>query len=93
MADLFDSPRIADLILAVLLLEAVLLRWRRAKTGRGPRLRAVLPFLASGACLALALRCALTEAPWPWMSAALMGAGVAHLTDLALREGSSATDP
>lgn len=86
MDALFDSPRIADLILAVLIVEGVVLTWRFSKTGRQPAPTTFVPFLAAGACLVLALRGALTEASWPWMAAALVGAGIAHLADLALRD-------
>ena len=86
MDELFDSPRIADLILAVLLVEGLWLTWRFSRTGRRPGPRTFAPFLAAGACLVLALRAALTEASWPWMAAALAGAGAAHLVDLALRQ-------
>lgn len=85
MDQLFDSPRIADLILAVLLVESVLLTWRFSRTGREPGPRTFVPFLVAGACLVLALRGALTDAAWPWMAAALAGAGMAHVVDLTMR--------
>jgi hypothetical protein len=42
----------------------------------------VLPYLASGAALLLALRAALTDADWRWMALALLAAFVTHLIDL-----------
>lgn len=85
MAEFFGSPHIADLILAVLVAEGLFLVLRHARSGRPPSPRSFLPFLAAGACLTLALRSALAEAPWPWLAVALVGAGVAHLADLSMR--------
>jgi len=87
MTDFFASPRLADLILAVLALEAVVLVVRHARTGRRPSLAEAGPFLLSGACLVLALRAALAGAAWPWVAAGLVGALVAHLWDLWGRAG------
>jgi len=82
MTDFFTSPRLADLILAVLALEAVVLGVRHARTGHGPSLAEAGPFLLSGACLVLALRAVLAGAAWPWVAAGLTGVLVAHLWDL-----------
>jgi hypothetical protein len=87
MPDFFASPRLADLILAVLALEALVLAVRYARTGRGPSLAAAGPFLLSGACLVLALRAVLAGAAWPWVAGGLTGALVAHLWDLRGRVG------
>lgn len=85
MAELLASGRLVDLILALVVLEAiVLVLWHR-RTGRGLVPRDLLPNLAAGACLLLALRAVLAEAPWYCASAALAGAGLAHLLDLGLR--------
>lgn len=82
MADLFATGRIADLILALMLLEAaVLVAWLRA-TGRVGTIADLLPNLAAGACLVLAMRGALVSAPWPMIAAALAGALVSHLVDM-----------
>lgn len=85
MADFFGSGRAADLLLAVLALEAAGLALYRGLTGRGPALRKLAPFLVAGGFLALALRAALAGARWPWIAAALTGALVAHVRDLATR--------
>ena len=84
MSGLFESTRIADLILAVLLLEGVVLGLL-ARAGRGPAPRAFLPFLGAGVCLVLALRAVLAGADWPWLAGALLGALVLHGADLLLR--------
>ena len=89
MAPLFSSPAIADLVLAVLLLEGIALAVWRRRTGRGPRPGAVLPFLVAGGCLVLALRAVLAGAAWPWTAAALVGALAAHLWQLRAAWGES----
>jgi hypothetical protein len=82
MEGLVRSGHVADVILACLVIEALaLLAWRRA-TGRGPAPAIVLSLLLPGAFLVLALRFALTDAPWPLIPAALVGALAAHLWDL-----------
>ena len=82
MAALFDSGRIIDLILLLILAECLLLAvWRR----KGLRLGELLPNILSGAALMLALRCALVDADWAWVSLSLLAALLAHLVDLALR--------
>lgn len=78
MTEFFRSGHAADLLLAVLAVEWLLLarRWGRRRASA-----AVLP----GAFFALALRSALTGAAWPWIAASLIAAGAAHAVDLAVR--------
>ncbi len=85
MAELFGSGRIVDLILALVLLEAVVLQGYRTVTGRGPNPSELLGNLLAGACLLLALRVALTGGDWRWLALCLGAAGLAHLADLRLR--------
>lgn len=80
MADLFASGRAIDLVLAVLLLEALWL-WRHKQAPVGDILRALLP----GAFLLLAVRAALTGAPWPLVALPLILALPAHLADIRRR--------
>jgi hypothetical protein len=85
MQALFDSGRAADLVLAALAVEALLL-WALARfAGRGPGLARLLPFLLAGAAFALALRAALTGAGWGWVAAPLLAAFLAHAWDIADR--------
>ena len=49
MTELFQSGRVADLILMILLLEGLGLWCFHRRTGRGLPLEAVLPFLLAGA--------------------------------------------
>ena len=72
------SGRMVDALLALALLEAVFF----LRTGRG---RTLLPNLAAGACLLLALRAALTGAPAALLGLWLALAGVAHGLDVAGR--------
>jgi hypothetical protein len=85
MAALFASGRIVDLILVMVVLEAVALWVWLRQTGQGPRLSGLLPNLLAGACLLAALRAALGGAPWPWIAGALAAGLAAHLWDLAVR--------
>lgn len=85
MDALFASGRAADLVLAVLLLEAVVLTWRHARSGAGPPPAVFAPMIGAGILLVLALRCALTGASWPWIALLLSAGGVVHLFDLRQR--------
>ena len=85
MTELFASGRVADLLLAILALEAAALWWWHRRTGGGVALGRALPFLLAGAGFALALRAALTGAWWGWTALALAGAGAAHAWDLRSR--------
>ncbi len=83
--DLITSGRIANIILAVLAVEAALvgfLLWRRQQA------RGLLSFLASllaGAALVLCLRAALMNAGWPFVAIFLLAALLAHLAETVLR--------
>jgi hypothetical protein len=77
------SGRAIDLMLAFMIAEFVLLCWLRRSDRRAPidSLIALLP----GACLLLAVRCALAGADWIWVAAWLTLSLPAHLADLARR--------
>lgn len=85
MSDWFQSGRIVEAILLLMLLEAAWLLWRRDRHVSGPTLADLLPTLASGGFLLLAVRAALGTWPWPVIAVALAGAGVCHLLDLRRR--------
>jgi hypothetical protein len=85
MAGLFGSGRIVDVVVALMLLEALLLIWLHARHRRGPAPADLLPNLAAGLFLLLALRGALVGAHWSWLAASLAAALAAHLVDLARR--------
>jgi hypothetical protein len=84
MEAFFASGRAADLVLLAIVAELALLVVLRL-SGRGPPLSAALYTIASGACLVLALRAALVQAPWTLVAAGLMGSLVAHALDLRAR--------
>lgn len=85
LADLISTGRIADLILALVVLEAVALCLYNQRTGAGIMPLDALSLLLPGAFLVLALRAALTQAWWGWIAAALALALLTHLFDLARR--------
>ncbi len=80
MQALLSSAWIADLMAALIVLEALALALRRPRA-----LTAALPSLCAGLGLALGLRCALTGAPWPWLGLCLAGAGLAHSLEVMRR--------
>jgi hypothetical protein len=83
--ELFASGHAADLVIAVLAVEAIVLAWRHARSGAGPPPKVFAPMIGAGVLLVLALRCALTGAPWPWIALLLSAGGVVHLLDLRQR--------
>ncbi len=85
MGELFASGRIVDLILLLMLGEAIALSAYNYLTGKELKPLDVLIALIPGACLLLALRGALTDAHWTSIAAWLVAALITHLTDLWLR--------
>lgn len=76
----FASGHAADLILVVLLCEAVWLRWRRDwNWGR------VTGLIGPAALIVLGLRAALTGADWWWIALPLAVSLPLHLLDLRAR--------
>ena len=82
MTALIASGRLFSWIVAAMLLEGacltILFRWR----GWGAAPASLLPNLASGASLVLAMRLALGGVWWGYVSAAMLAALLFHLTDL-----------
>ena len=85
MADLFTSGRIVDLVLLMVALEVACLPWLLNRLGSALKAWTLVPNIAAGAALLLALRLSLTDAPWPWIGAAMFSALLAHLYDLQRR--------
>lgn len=80
MADFFASGHAADLILGVLVIEALWLRLRH-----GWRWRDLAGLLGTAVLMILGLRAALVGAPW-WMVALPLAASLPlHLMDLRTR--------
>lgn len=85
MSALFAQARVVDLIVALVLLEALGLAVLHRATGRGIALARIAGNLAAGLCLLLALRAALLgEGALP-VAAFLFGSLLAHLADLRTR--------
>lgn len=84
VSELVQSGRIADLLLTVIGLEAVLLVVLRRRLGRMAAFD-MIPNLAAGAFLLLALKFALIDAGWVAIAACLAFAGLAHLADVRQR--------
>jgi hypothetical protein len=71
-----------DVVIAGVLVEglALVLLHRARGWGLAPRL--LLPHLAAGLALMLALRAAMDQAGWPWIALCLAASGLAHGLDL-----------
>ena len=81
MPDWLSIPRLVDIILIGMALEAFWLLWRHRRTGTSGS-PPMLLHLISGALLLLAMKLGMTGAP-PMMVAATLGtAGLAHAADL-----------
>jgi hypothetical protein len=82
IGDYFRSGRVVDFILLIIALEFAALLWRGRAAGL--RLRALDLFftLAPGACILIALRCALTGAGFIWIAFWLGASFPVHLGDL-----------
>lgn len=79
LAAFFASGHAADVVIAVLALEAVLLlRAGRARVE-------VLLLLMPAVLMMLGLRAALVGAPWPWIALPLAASFPVHLADLRRR--------
>lgn len=85
MTSLFTNGRIVDLILALVVAEAVVLLTYHSITGRGLGAAGLVCNLLAGSFLLLSLRSALVASPWAWTAAWLAAALIAHIADLAQR--------
>lgn len=85
MGDLFQSTLIADIVIGVTVLEfaGLTLVWYLRGWGIDPRTLFIA--LLPGIFLVLALRSALSGAPWPIMTVCLTAALAAHIADLSRR--------
>jgi hypothetical protein len=81
MASIFQSEAIADIVIAVMAIEALVLIALRSRF-RNLQIADAIAFLAAGFFLALALRAAMTGAAWPWLAACLAAAFLAHVADM-----------
>jgi hypothetical protein len=81
----YQGPLVVDIAIGFITLETLLLWTFHKLTGRGLALPNCILTILSGACLMLALRCALTPDGWPGMALFLIAAGIAHGADLRTR--------
>jgi flagellar biosynthesis protein FliR len=81
ISDFYTSGRIADIVIAFLVLEAIALGLLMR---RSPALPQLLAGLAAGLCLVLALRAALTNAGWRSLALFLTLSFLAHVIELGL---------
>jgi hypothetical protein len=82
MTDLFATGRIVDLIIGLVVLEGVALVAANRLGLPVPNPRVLLPTLASGVLLLLALRAAIADLPWPFIATPLTLSLASHLADL-----------
>lgn len=87
------SGGLIDAIIAITLLEVAALLGYHHQTKRGLAPRDYLLNVASGLCLMLALRCAISGTVWYFISLWLMAAGLAHVTDIGWRLQQRAKSP
>ena len=85
LAALFNSGRIVDLILLLLVAEVIAMYLYRRGTGRGIGAIDLLMNNLAGAGLLLALRAALTGAAWPSIAPWLLASFAAHVADVMRR--------
>jgi hypothetical protein len=82
MDALFQSGRIVDLIIGLMMIETAGLIAYRRFSGRGIAAAALLTNLAAGGCLLLALRAALAGANWALIAIPVTVALPLHLLDM-----------
>ncbi|NBC47046.1 MAG: hypothetical protein GVY22_03435 [Gammaproteobacteria bacterium] len=87
MAELFATGRIVDLILVLVLLEALGIALLHRFARRGPSLAELAPNLLAGFLLLLSVRAAISQAHWTLIALPLTAALLAHLADLIRRWG------
>ena len=80
-----DLRILVDLVLAVFVIEVLVLAAFGRRFRRLPSLRALLPNLAAGLLLVLALRSAVHQDGTPMIAGFLALGGLAHLLDLRAR--------
>lgn len=76
MAEFFASGRAVDVVLAVLLLEALILRWR------GSGWATILLLLLPAVLMMIAVRAAITDMDWIFVALPLAASFPVHLADL-----------
>ena len=81
----FSGNHFIDVVIALAVLEGMVLVAYHRICGRGIAPRDFVLNLLSGLCLMLALRFALANVGWPWVTLCLSAAGLAHAADMGQR--------
>ena len=82
LAQFFLSGRVVDVAIAITLLEGLALAAYHRATGRGVAPANFAINMASGLCLMLALRTALTGFSWMMVALLLSASGAVHAVDI-----------
>ena len=82
---LFTGAMIADIVIAVMVIEAMVLVWNSRQGHANVSCKLIMAALLPGFFLALALRAALVQAHWIWLAFTLLGALITHFIDMRLR--------
>ncbi len=82
LAQFFLSGRVVDVAIAITVLEGIALTAYHRATSRGVGPRNFAVNMASGLCLMLALRAALTGASWMVVALCLSASGTLHAFDI-----------
>lgn len=85
LADLVNSGRIADIALAVMLVELVVLVLIARRRNHPIDVPGLFFNMGAGGSLVLALRASLTAAGWPWVAAFLLLSLAFHASDVGRR--------
>jgi hypothetical protein len=91
LAPLFANGAAADLVIALLVAEAIVLLAYARRTGGGLPPLEVLTGVGAGVALVLGLRAALVDAGWQAICLPLAAGGILHAVDLSLRLRRQAT--
>lgn len=89
----FIGGKIADLVLAVMVVEVLVLVGLSRRPQSGLSATSIVSAILPGFCLVLALRAAFVSAQWFWIALALVGALITHLIDMRLRFRARAATP
>ncbi len=85
LEELILSGRIVDLMLVVISVEVIAVLLYRRLRGGGIAALPLLMNVGAGGSLMVALKFALSGAPWTWLAGSLIASLVFHVTDQALR--------
>ena len=85
MTDVWQIRWLLDAVIVFTVLEGLGLWTYHRLTGQGLGPGEYALNMVSGLCLMLAVRAAVSDAPWPWVAMCLSASGLAHGMDIARR--------